>query len=92
MKSIDSSLRYRIMLMLAHHDLLRNRVPFLRKRYVRTFRKAQLEAARKLKGKDYIEVAFFLTIPGMWKSDYLFRAMLDNPRYHPYVVIYPYSQ
>lgn len=92
MKSIDSSLRYRIMLMLAHHDLLRNRVPLLRKRYVRTFRKAQLEAARKLKGKDYIEVAFFLTIPGMWKSDYLFRAMLDNPRYHPYVVIYPYSQ
>ena len=28
----------------------------------------------------------------MWKADYLFRAMQENPRYHPYIVIYPYSQ
>lgn len=92
MKSADSSLRYRILQMLAHRDLLRSRVPFLRKKYTRCFRKAQLEAARSLKDKEHVEVAFFLTVPGMWKCDYLFRAMRDNPRYHPYVVIYPYSQ
>lgn len=92
MKSVDSSFRYRIMQMLAHRDVLRSRVPFFRRLYIRSFRKAQVEAARRLKGKDCIDVAFFLTVPGMWKSDYLFRAMRDNPRYHPYVVIYPYSQ
>lgn len=91
MKSADSSLRYRIMQMLAHRDFLRSRIPSLRDLYTRSFRKAQLEAVRRLKGKERIEVAFFLTIPGMWKSDYLFRAMQNNPHYHPYVVIYPYS-
>ena len=91
MKSPDKSLKYKLRLIWAYKDVLRNHVPFITRRYIKSFRKSQLEAARRLKGKERIEVAFMLTIPGMWKSDYLFRAMQENPRYHPYVVIYPYS-
>ena len=91
MSSPDTSLKYKIRLIWAYKDILRNHFPLVTKWYARWFRKSQLVAARKLRGKERIEVAFFLSIPGMWKSDYLFRAMCDNPRYHPYVVIYPYS-
>ena len=59
--------------------------------YFNQFRQAQLKAAHRLAGKEKLEVAFFLTIPGMWKSDEVFKAMLNNPSYHPYIVIYPYS-
>lgn len=78
--------------MWAYKDVLRNHVPAINKRYIKAFRHSQQEAAHRLKGKECVEVAFMLTIPGMWKSDYLFRAMRDNPHYHPYVVIYPYSK
>ncbi|MBR5982523.1 MAG: CDP-glycerol glycerophosphotransferase family protein [Bacteroidales bacterium] len=30
-------------------------------------------------------------MPGIWKFDYLFRMFRDNKRYHPFVVICPYS-
>ena len=84
-------MKYRLRLIWAYKDLLRNHFPLVTRWYVKRFRKSQMAAAQRLQGKQRIEVAFFLTIPGMWKSDYLFRAMRDNPRYHPYVVIYPYS-
>ena len=92
MKSPDNSLRYKVTQMLAHTDIIRSRVPFVTKWYIRKFRESQIMAARKLRDKEQIDVAFFLTIPGMWKCDYLMHAMMENPRYHPYVVIYPYSQ
>ena len=92
MKSVDNSIQYIVRQIIAHHDLLRSRIPFLRRLYQKQFRKSQLRAARKLKDKECIEVAFFLTIPGMWKCDYLMRRMQRDPRFHPYVVIYPYSQ
>ena len=89
MKNYDKSLVYRLRLALAYHDALRSKVPFLTRRYMQSFRQSQLDAARSLRGKDCIEVAFFLTTPGMWKADYLFRAMQESPRFHPYIVIYP---
>ena len=90
-KSYDNTLKYKVRLALAYRDAVRNHVPMVTKLYIKSLRQSQLEAARRLRGKERIEVAFFLTIPGMWKSDYLFRALQDNPRYHPYIVIYPYS-
>lgn len=84
-------MKYKLRLIWAYKDILRNHFPPVTKWYVRRFRKSQISAAQRLKGKERIEVAFFLSIPGMWKSDFLFRTMRDNPRYHPYVVIYPYS-
>lgn len=92
MKNTDNSLAYKLQILLAHRDVLRNKISFVTKKYINDFRQSQLEAAHRLKGKERIEVAFFLTIPGMWKADYLFRAMQENPKYHPYIVIYPYSQ
>ncbi|MBO4281806.1 MAG: CDP-glycerol glycerophosphotransferase family protein [Bacteroidales bacterium] len=91
MSNPDNSLRYRLRLIWAYKDVLRNHFPPVFRWYVRRFRAAQLKAARRLRDKERIEVAFFLTIPGMWKSDYLFEALRQHPRYHPYVVIYPYS-
>lgn len=90
-KSYDNTFKYKARLAWAYKDALRNHVSMVSKWYIRSFRQSQLKAAQRLKGKERIEVAFFLTIPGMWKSDYLFRLLRDNPRYHPYIVIYPYS-
>ena len=77
--------------MWAYKDVIRSHVPIVSRWYVRRFRMSQKAAAHRLHGKKRLEVAFFLTIPGMWKCDYLFQAMEKNPRFHPYVVIYPYS-
>ncbi|MBQ9474093.1 MAG: CDP-glycerol glycerophosphotransferase family protein [Bacteroidales bacterium] len=88
----DNSLRLKLRLLLAHHDLLRTKAPILSDAYIRRFRQSQLDAAHRLRGKKRIEVAFMLTTPGMWKADYLFRAMQHDELFHPYVVVYPYSQ
>lgn len=90
-KSFDNSLRYRLKIILAYRDLLRNHCKPVFEWYAKRFRNDQKKAALRLKDKEKIDVAFMLTIPGMWKSDYLFKALECNPKYHPYVVIYPYS-
>ncbi len=91
MGSADTSLKYRLRLIWAYKDILRNHFAPVFRMYAGRFRKHQRLAAHRLEGKERLDVAFFLTIPGMWKSDYLFRALRENPRYHPYVVVYPYS-
>ncbi|MBO7570976.1 MAG: CDP-glycerol glycerophosphotransferase family protein [Bacteroidales bacterium] len=91
MKSADTSLKYTLRLIWAYKDVLRNHFSPIFKWYAKNFRTRQIAAAERLQGKNRIEVAFLLTIPGMWKSDYLFQALSDNPKYHPYIVIYPYS-
>ena len=98
-KSYDNSLPYKLKLAWAYKDLLRNHWMPRFNQYVKSFREHQLAAANRLKpryeaaehGGSPIEVAFLLTIPGMWKVDYLFRAMQSDIHYHPYVVICPYS-
>ena len=92
MEDHDKTLMFKLRLLFAHRDLLRSSVKVVTKNYIRRFKAAQCAAARKLRGKQTLDVAFFLTIPGMWKADSLFRAMQESPKYHPYVVIYPYSQ
>ena len=91
MKDYDKSLLYKLRVVLAYKDVLRNHFPPVSQLYFKKFRQSQLEAARKLKGKDIIDVAFLLPIPGMWKTDELFKAMVQNPHYHPFIVILPYS-
>ncbi len=92
MKSIDKSFIYQLRLLWAYKDLLRNHFKPVTKWYIRKFRAAQLQAAHKLQGKKCLDVAFFLSIPGMWKHDTLFEAMQKDPHYHPYIVITLYSQ
>lgn len=92
MKDFDRSFLFKLRVLLAYRDLLRNHFSPVSLPYFRSFRQAQLRAARQLMGKKQLEVAFFLTIPGMWKSDEVFKAMLQDVRYHPYIVIYPYSR
>ena len=41
-KSYDNSLVYKIRLMLAYKDALRNHVPWITNRYIRNFRQSQL--------------------------------------------------
>ena len=91
MKAPTNSYLSQLRVLFAYRDLVRNHVGFVSKRYFERFRQAQLAAARKLIGKERLEVAFLLTIPGMWKSDEVFKAMLKDDRYHPFVVIYPYE-
>ncbi len=82
---------YKLKLVLAYKDVLRTHVPFLFRKTIKSSQKRFYEAMHRLKGKEKLDVAFFLTIPGMWKADYLFSLMAENPRFHPYVVILPYS-
>lgn len=91
MKDFDTSFLYKLRLIFAYKDILRNHGGPISLSYFDKFRQSQLNAAHRLKGKEKLEVAFFLTIPGMWKSDEVFKAMLNHPSYHPYIVIYPYS-
>lgn len=91
MKDFDRSFLFKLRVALAYRDALRNHFKPVSQYYFKQFRISQQKAARRLQGKKQLEVAFFLTIPGMWKSDELFRAMLEDPRYHPYIVVYPYS-
>ena len=91
MKDFDETFLYKLRLVLAYKDILRNHGGPISLSYFNKFRQSQLDAAHRLCGKDKLEVAFFLTIPGMWKSDEVFKAMLKHPSYHPYIVIYPYS-
>ena len=86
-----NSIVTQLRVLIAYKDLLRNHFKPISKWYFKAFRRSQMEAAKKLKDKDCLEVAFFLTIPGMWKADEVFEAMLEHPYYHPYVVIYPFA-
>ena len=86
-----SKFKYRLKLMFAYKDALRTRIPFLYRHMIHNAQKKADKAAARLKGKEKIEVAFLLTIPGMWKLDYVFKRMQESRHYHPYVVIYPYS-
>lgn len=90
-KSYDQSFQYKLKLIVAYKDILRNHFPPVYKWYSNYFRKSQIIAAKKLKGKECIDVAFFLTIPGMWKLDSVYEAMAANPKYNPFIVIFPYS-
>lgn len=84
-------LSYKLKLMFAYRDALTTRVPFLFQKKIRRHRKMGEKAARQLRDKKVINVAFLLTIPGMWKLDYVFKALQNDKRFHPYVVIFPYS-
>lgn len=42
---------------------------------------------RKIRGKDKINVLFFLTSLGSWKTESLFRMMLTHPRFTPKILI-----
>lgn len=98
-KSYDKSFKYRARLIMAYRDVMRNHVPFVFKRYAKHFAQHQQLAAERLRprweeanrGGKPLDVAFLLTIPGMWKVDYLFKALQADKHYHPYVVICPYS-
>lgn len=82
---------YNIRIVFTYRDVIRTRIPFLYNRFLRQNIAKSRNAAKKLKDKDVIDVAFFLSIPGMWKADYLFRRMQQDARFHPYVVIIPYT-
>ncbi len=89
--AIDNSLFYKLRIISAYRDVLRNHCALVTRHYIKQFRQSQLKAALQLQNRNCLEVAFFLTIPGMWKLDSLYELMLKDSRYHPYVVIYPYS-
>lgn len=90
-KFFPVSLKYAIREQLAYRDFFRCRYPSVMRRYIAKCRKEQDKTLSGLKTKERIEVAFFLTMPGIWKFDYLFRMFRDDKRYHPFVIVCPYS-
>lgn len=86
------SFMYSVRILWAYKDILRCKFPSIMRWYISRYQKKRTIAEKQLQSKKSpLEVAFFLTIPGMWKSDYLFRFMRESGNYHPYVVVYPYS-
>lgn len=86
-----SKLMYKARIALSYRDIIKTRIQPVFNRQIKRAHEQFLQAMQSLKDKECVDVAFFLTIPGMWKSDYVFQLMKDSPRYHPYVVILPYS-
>lgn len=86
-----SKIKYKLRLILAYRDAVRTRVPLLFNLMIARSQRLAKKAAKSLRDKERIEVAFLLTIPGMWKLDYLYRLMQNSRKYHPYIVIFPYS-
>lgn len=89
--NVESPFRYELRILLTYHDVVRTHVPFIYKIWIGICRKKTLKGTRRLKGKNKIDVAFIVSVPGMWKYDYVFEEMQQNPKYHPYVVIIPYT-
>lgn len=89
--NVESPLRYELRILFHYPDVLRTHIPFLYRWWIAASRRKTLRGTRRLQGRDRLEVAFILAVPGMWKLDYVFRAMQQNPKYHPYIVIIPYT-
>jgi hypothetical protein len=90
MQSFNKTL-YNIRLALSYKDIVSTRIKPVFNYKIQKAHRQFIEAMRSLGDKKTIEVAFFISIPGMWKSDYVFRLMKESSKYHPYVVILPYS-
>ena len=91
MKNFDGSFLYRLRLIWSYKDVIRSHFPPVFKVFSKLFRQSQFAAACNLRGKECINVAFLLPVPGMWKLDSVFQRMSHHPKYHPYIVIFPYS-
>lgn len=90
-KNAESPLIYELRILRVYHDVLRTHIPFVYKKWIDSCRRRTFRGLNKIRNKECLDVAFFLAVPGMWKLDYVFRAMQNSPRYHPYVVIIPYT-
>lgn len=87
----ESPLSYRFKITIAYHDALRSYIPFLNRWRINASRRHMEKGIAQLKDKQCLDVAFIVSVPGMWKHDYVFKRMQGNERYHPYVVIIPYE-
>lgn len=52
----------------------------------------QKSLAKHISGKRKINVIFFVLYDSMWKSDLLFRLMLESDRFNPYIVSVSYQK
>ncbi|MBR5910616.1 MAG: CDP-glycerol glycerophosphotransferase family protein [Bacteroidales bacterium] len=89
--NVESPLRYVFRILFLYPDAIRTHIPFLYRWWIKRSRKRTMRGAQALQGKEHLEVAFVLAVPGMWKLDYVFRAMQQSEKYHPYIVIIPYT-
>lgn len=90
-RNAESPLVYELRILMAYHDVIRTHVPFLYRWWIKSSRHRTMRGIRALQDKERLDVAFILAVPGMWKLDYVFKAMLESGNYHPYVVIIPYT-
>lgn len=88
---VGSPLSFKLRIIFAYKDILRNHCKPVTQYYIKQFRQSQIKAAHLLQDKPRLDVAILLTIPSMWKIDPLFKLMQKDPRFHPYVVLFPYS-
>ena len=89
--NVESPLIYEFRILFHYPDVIRTHVPFLYHWWIKRTRRRTLRGTRRLQGKERLEVAFILAVPGMWKLDYVFKAMQVSEKYHPYIVIIPYT-
>ena len=90
-RNVESPLIYEFRILFHYPDVIRTHIPFIYRWWIKWARKRTLRGTRQLQGKKRLEVAFILAVPGTWKLDYVFKAMQQSERYHPYIVIIPYT-
>ena len=89
--NVESPLIYEFRILFHYPDIIRTHIPFIYRWWIKHSRKRTLKGAKSLQGKECLDVAFILAVPGMWKLDYVFKYMQKSERYHPYIVIIPYT-
>lgn len=89
--NVESPLLYDLRVAFIYHDIIRTHISFLYRSWIARSRRRTMEGVRRMENKSCREVAFILAVPGMWKLDYVFKAMQESEAYHPYVVIIPYT-
>ena len=89
--NVESPLLYDLRVAFIYHDVIRTHISFLYRSWIARSRRRTMEGLSRMANKPCREVAFILAVPGMWKLDYVFRAMQESEAYHPYVVIIPYT-
>ena len=89
-RNAESPLRYELRILFMYHDVLRTHVSFLYRWRIAASRRRMSRGIKRRQGKKPLDVAFLLSVPGMWKLHYVYEAMRCDERYHPYLVLMPY--
>lgn len=88
MKNIIKKYIPEALLELRRNYLKKKRIAELKRQFEKQAQKHQ-ETVKRLQGKEKLKVAFFAIHSSVWKYDYLYRLMVEHPRFEPIIIVCP---